>query len=281
MIVLKPCSVDGCDAPLKARGMCGTHYALWRRNGKPERISPIVKYPDTCSVDGCIGKHSAKGFCSMHYSRWRSHASTDDPRKAMEKPRCSVDGCGDRKIKGHGLCAYHYERRRRGLALENIPERITRREKCSIGGCGKKHSARGFCAKHYQRWRSHGDPHHEKSNIPYGSGKDWHLDKVGYVKRNARNRVIYQHREVMEAIIGRALLSSETVHHVNGDKSDNRPENLELWSRSQPAGQRLIDRVEWAADFLTGDVMLAAVTIKPEIAVSLRSLATRIKLLYG
>lgn len=50
---------------------------------------------------------------------------------------------------------------------------------------------------------------------------------------------VLEHRAVMERMIGCALEPHESVHHKNGVRDDNRPENLELWSRlRQPAGQR-------------------------------------------
>jgi len=55
---------------------------------------------------------------------------------------------------------------------------------------------------------------------------------------------------VMSDMIGRRLLPHENAHHRNGNRLDNRPENLELWSTHQPKGQRVADKLAWAREII-------------------------------
>lgn len=81
----------------------------------------------------------------------------------------------------------------------------------------------------------------------------------GYIDEKRDGKWVRQHRLRMEELLGRPLAPNETVHHCNGDRTDNRIDgplvdgrsgNLELWSASHPYGQRVTDKIEYAVEIL-------------------------------
>lgn len=124
---------------------------------------------------------------------------------------CTWRDC-TRPHRSAGLCSLHYGRRYSGLTMDGPPRKNPR-----VPGITLRKTAQGYV-------------HIFVPDHPNAVGQGW----------------VFQHRYVMEQHLKRLLHPYENVHHKNGDRADNRLENLEIWIITQPAGQRVSDRVAHA-----------------------------------
>ena len=186
--------------------------------GSPARGRTILRLTcDNCgkTFNRRKGQESPRSFCSRE-CYWKSDYRTE------------VVGAGNRKRNPEAL---------QTIPCENCGTPVTR----YISSAGKQ----SFCSRDC-RWENRKKPHVRQINAA-----GYALVYVGRDYPNAsKTGHMLEHRKVMAEHLGRPLFATENVHHLNGVKDDNRPENLELWTRSQPQGQRVEDKLAWAREFL-------------------------------
>ena len=250
---METCNVSVCDRIAKHKGLCHAHYER-ERQGIPldSPIAVRATRPAECIYLSCERPaNGSLGYCITHYQRQRHGKNMDTPHNAQpgRDRTCEYRECNNPHLAG-GLCSLHYSRVQNGSDMD-APKKQSGRI-CSVTGCDNPHTAVGYCGTHASRHYSGRDINTpiQSYNLPLwtkrDAGEGYLLIKTGQHRKDW----VKEHRYVMEQHIGRALYPKENVHHINGDRKDNRIENLELWSTSQPKGQRVADKLAWAHEFI-------------------------------
>lgn len=125
----------------------------------------------------------------------------------------------------------------RELSSERGRSRKQQPKICIEPGCTNtiEKGAKGRCGKHAQRVRRYDDPNFV---TPEQVRRERNRDaqpKLGRCSRNTYRKSfgLHEHRRVMERLLGRKLTSDEVVHHIDGDKHNNKPENLKVLTRRE------------------------------------------------
>src|SRR5690606_38479916 len=174
------------------------------------------------------------------------------PRTKNKGTKCKAWRLCGREAKTGGYCQAHYFQVKRGKTL--VAPRVQVEDKpCTFEGCEEPQRVKKLCNAHYAQM-NRGVP--LTPYTPRGRGI-WSRGSLSNGYRilhrtlpDGTRESKPEHRLVMEEHLGRPLEEDETVHHKNGIRDDNRLENLELWSSMHPYGQRVEDKVAWAAQIL-------------------------------
>ena len=136
----------------------------------------------------------------------------------------------------------HIDGRTRGKSKKPAPTFICKH-------CGKKNERRGIIFKGRVRCYDK-RVFCDRTCANSAQNKGGHIHHSGYRIIQVNGKPVSEHKHIIEQHLGRPLKPYENVHHKNGERSDNRLENLEVWITRQPKGQRIEDTEDWAIAFL-------------------------------
>ena len=181
--------------------------------------------------------------------------------------QCGKELSGQQKRFCSTTCWYqsrHYEKTDNCAVCKKSFVKKYKAQFCCSVDCGNhmksanKITACENCGKEFERPHGKFPKYCSRSCAMYGRARagqikshpegETIMHSSGYIQEKRDGKWIMQHRLVLGDLLGRPLERHERVHHKNGNRQDNRPENLELWtgvgtSKKDPHGVRMVDKV--------------------------------------
>jgi hypothetical protein len=180
---------------------------------------------------GCSKEYDYAGF----YCHWCSEKRREEKRKGIPCKSCNiVKGISNKTFH---LCALCYRNKR-----EN--DDPIYKEKVRIAKFKSRRKSRGQDPNAPIMKRRNGEGSLDKNGY-------FQITRLGHPNCTSKTGRIAEHTFIMSEHLGRPLTKFESVHHKNGVRHDNKIENLELWHKGQPAGQRVEDKITWCKEFLS------------------------------
>lgn len=267
-----PCAaLPQCNRLSSKLGYCEAHYQQLRRGLPFTEVQPKSRnLGKSCAYPSCGSLAIKVGYCSAHYQQKRSGRSLE-PAQSNGRPlrTCSFPGC-DRPHEARGYCGGHFQQYRSAKPL--VPLQVIR-DTCTYPGCDHPHEARGYCHGHYDllksglplrplfdtpspveqvgsEWRvilfkndvngGHGLVAGyaviSEEDVTKVGGLRWNLTPQGYARsaRRQDKRGVLMHRFVTGAY------PNVEVDHINGNRLDNRRENLRFVNDAQQGQNRKV-----------------------------------------
>lgn len=113
------CKFEGCDRPVKTRGLCGGHH---QQQAAGRELRPLQqRWPRGLSCSICGKPAEGRGLCLAHYKKLRKYGDPTVVVIAHYEPGtlCAYEGC-DRGVVAKGYCNQHRNQQKAGKPLQPI-----------------------------------------------------------------------------------------------------------------------------------------------------------------